>query len=230
MRLWRKSIKTAKEERFIDAVRDVGGSSLRELIRSIGTVGTGVAKAHGEMFRGWFTNQDPLTWAGDALAVSVYVVFVANLVKVLGEKVGLKDLDKELGMDLLAGLPMNVTSVASNLIPDAVALGNNIINDNSLTQAGDPAGLYCFRVNAKAPTIQNLLGQAGGGILSPAITDICVTTPGQRDMLIQQFKDKAGSYERLYVVTSYDKAPPAPPLPPGGFNIPVGGPSGSGPR
>ncbi|HWY27624.1 MAG TPA: hypothetical protein VNW25_00040 [Candidatus Sulfotelmatobacter sp.] len=114
LRLYKKQIKNAKEERWLALGREIAVTIPQNLIRETGSVLSSVATAHGEMFRGWFSNVDPLTWAGDAAAVTVYFLLVANVLRKTGKLLGIDDLASDIGLtDFITNLPANVTATVS---------------------------------------------------------------------------------------------------------------------
>jgi hypothetical protein len=134
--LWRRQIRTAKEERWMEMAREVGVEVVRGISGETGNIGRGVADAHGQMFRGWLSNTDPITWAAGGVAMIVYVGFIINVVQKLGEKLGIKNLPDEIGINYLLKLPTTVTAVIADVIK---------------TLPGEqPNGLYCVRITSLA--------------------------------------------------------------------------------
>lgn len=84
-----------------------------------GNVGNGIAQAHGQGFGRWLGNTDPVTWGAGAIAAGVYVAFLANFVDHVGHLIGRKSLSKDIGLDILTGLPKSISDTAAD------ALGRN---------------------------------------------------------------------------------------------------------
>jgi hypothetical protein len=116
--LWRRQIRTAKEERWMDAAREVGVEAIRGIGGEIGNIGRGVADAHGQMFRGWLSNTDPITWAAGGVAVVVYITFLANMARAIGKTLGIsQDLAADIGLNYLTdNLPTAVNQTISTIV------------------------------------------------------------------------------------------------------------------
>ena len=96
----RKHEKKLAEAQTLEKVALAALEVPKELIRAIGSIGQGVAQAHGTAAGAWLGNTDPLTWVGGAVATAAYLTWLGLILKKVGEKLGLKELTDMIPLSL----------------------------------------------------------------------------------------------------------------------------------